>query len=564
MQVRAFIITLLFFTSNAYSQNQLIIPDTVSGPVINLTLQQGTQTFFTNPTQTLGCNGPLLGPTILLNQGDQVSMMVNNQLPDTTTIHWHGMHVSAENDGGPHTTIPPGTTWNPAFTVMDKAAVYWYHPHLHMHTNEHVSKGIAGMIIVRDNDEGQLVLPRTYGLDDIPLVIQTKDFDANDQIVVMSNSDDVLMTNGTIDPYTSLPAQVVRLRLLNGSSQRVFNIGLSNNGPMYQIASDGGLLNAPYQTTRIMLAPGERAEILLNLTGMAGQNIQLKSYASELPNGIYGATNPGMMPGMVMTGYNPNPMNGTNFDILDINIINATANAITTIPATLVSVVPLNPANSNITRNLTFSPVQPGPNQLNGQFWINNTSFNMNVINYSVPIDNTEIWELFNQSAISHPFHIHDVQFYILSRNGVAPALNEAGRKDVVLVRPQETVRFIARFEDFHNDTVPYMYHCHMLTHEDGGMMGQFVVTNPLGLNEGDVNGTLMVYPSPSSGYFKIQANDRFVIDRVEMYSIEGRLHAEFTGNGTSQLFVEGAPDGFYILRIFSGDKVLVRKVLVE
>lgn len=181
----------------------------------------------------------------------QVNFSVNSQLGETTTIHWHGLHVAPENDGGLHTTIANNTTWTPSFTIMDKAGTYWYHPHLHHFTNKHVIKAIAGTIIVRDSEEQTLTLPRTYGVDDILVIIQTKDFDANNKIVEESNSDDALIVNATIDPYITVPAQVVRLRLLNGSSQRVFNLGLSNNQAFYQIASDGGLLNSPYPNNKI-------------------------------------------------------------------------------------------------------------------------------------------------------------------------------------------------------------------------------------------------------------------------------------------------------------------------
>ena len=195
-----------------------------------MTLQNGTQQFFAGKaTTTMGANGNILGPTLILNQGDFVNFSVKNQLKDTTTLHWHGLHVSSENDGGPHTTILPGATWTPGFTIMDKAATYWYHPHLHHRTDEHVSKGIAGLIIVKDTEEAKLSLPRTYGVDDFPLVIQTKDFDADNQIMMHSNSDKTLMVNATIDPYLNVPSQVVRFRVLNGSSQRAFNIGLNNN-----------------------------------------------------------------------------------------------------------------------------------------------------------------------------------------------------------------------------------------------------------------------------------------------------------------------------------------------
>src|SRR5690606_24036249 len=174
-----------------------------------------------------------------------------NSLGEATTLHWHGMHVAPENDGGPHTVIDAGTTWSPSFTVLDKASTHWYHPHLHMHTNEHVIKGIAGLIIVRDDEEAALALPRTYGVDDLPLVVQTKEFDADGQFVVGGALDDRLMVNGTLDPFVPAPAQMVRMRLLNGASERSFNFGFSNDMPFNQIGTDGGLLTAPVQMTRL-------------------------------------------------------------------------------------------------------------------------------------------------------------------------------------------------------------------------------------------------------------------------------------------------------------------------
>ena len=509
---------------SGYAQNILFIPDTLSGQNINMTLQPGTTQFYNGQiTNTLGANGNILGPTLILNRGEMVNLSVQNQLPDTTTIHWHGMHVSSENDGGPHTYILPNSTWSPSFTVLDNAATYWYHPHLHKRTNEHVSKGIAGLIIVRDSLESNLVLPRTYGIDDIPLVIQTKDFDASNQIVVHSNNDDVVMVNATLDAYVDLPAQIIRLRVLNGSSQRTFNLGLTNNKSFYQIASDGGLLSNPVLSNRLMLAPGERAELLVDLTNMIGQTVYLRSYASEMPNGIYGATNPGMMAMMTLNGYNPNPINGTDFDILEINVVNQTANAVTTVPQSLVTISPLDPAAANATRNLTFSPSAMGPNQLNGKFLINNSSFDMSIVNYSIPLGDVEIWQLFNQSGMAHPFHIHDVQFQILTRNGSTPAAGEQGWKDVVLVKPMENVSFIARFADFANDSIPYMYHCHMLSHEDDGMMGQFVVTNPLSTKGPSRKIGFMVYPNPNEGTFKILF-DRVRHIEYQITDVSGRI----------------------------------------
>ncbi len=487
-------------------QQLLFIPDTISGPFIPLEISHDHMHFFSGEqTETMGINGPILAPTIILNKGQQVTMEVTNLLMDSTTIHWHGLHVSSEDDGGPHTPIPPFTIWSPTFEVMDKASTYWYHPHLHHMTNMHVQMGIAGMIIVRDSEEAALNLPRSYGIDDIPVIIQTKGFDANNQIVVETALDTTILINGTIDPFIQLPAQVVRLRLLNGSSERVYNLGLSNGNSFFLIGTDGGLLNASVSLTRLKLSPGERAEILINLQGMNGQNLNLMSFASELPNAIYGATQPGMGAGQSIPNYTQNPLNGADFQILQIQVIPQTSNPISSIPGSLVPNNSWLESNANATKTLTFSPQTMGPTAINGPFLINNTSFNMDVINYSIPLNNTEVWTLQNNTPIAHPFHLHNVPFYVLDINGVAPPPELAGRKDVILVPGgQGTVRLITKFEDFANDSVPYMYHCHMLTHEDGGMMGQFIVYDPNSSVDELQNQELIIFPNSASQEIQI------------------------------------------------------------
>lgn len=557
----------------AYSQNQLMIPPTLSGTNIDLTLQTGTHQFYSGTnTNTYGANGNILAPTLLLNQGDFVNFTVNNTLSDTTTIHWHGLHVAPQNDGGPHTYIEPNTTWSPSFTIMDKAATYWYHPHLHKKTNEHVSKGIAGLLIVRDAEEMALNLPRDYGVDDFPLVLQTKDFDANKQIVVHSNNDETQMVNATINPYLEVPSQVVRFRVLNGSSMRVFNLGLSNGASFYQIASDGGLLSTPFSTTRVMLAPGERAELLIDFSGMNGQTVDLNSFASELPNGMYGAATPGMMSMLSLNGYNPNPLNGTDFKLLQFNIGTQTASPVTSIPTSLVTVTPIPEANAVKTRSFVMQPAQMGQNQLNGNFLINGASMDMSVINETVYLNDTEIWEIRNQSGISHPFHIHDVQFYILDRNGVAPPINEQGRKDVVFVKPQETVRFISVFEDFANDEIPYMYHCHLLTHEDEGMMGQFLVIDTtkgdgdpdaiLELNEDDVR----VFPNPSSNnLINLNISENFNVNNIQVFNTIGEEIIQYKSNEIqNQMKIKINQKGIYFLILKSNNKYFSKKILIK
>ncbi len=572
MKTRALLLIVIFhLTTWLVAQNQVIIPDTLSGTEFNLNLQNGTFVFYAGqPTNTMGVNGNILGPTLLMNMGNFVDITVNNNLGETTTIHWHGMHVSASNDGGPHTTIASGTSWNPKFTVMDKAGTYWYHPHLHEKTNEHVSKGIAGFIIVRDSEEAGLELPRSYGVDDFPLVIQTKDFDADNQIVAPSNSDDVVMVNATINPQLDVPAQVVRLRLLNGSSMRVFNIGLSGNSSFYQIGTDGGLLAEPVSITRLQMSPGERAELLIDFSGMEGQSIQLMSYASEFQNGLYGATYPGMMSMMTLNGYNPNPLNGSNFNIINFQVVSQTENPVTTIPSTLVEVNPIPESEANLTRNLTFTPETMGPDQLNGNFLINGSSFKMDVINYSIPLNNTEIWSIFNQSGIAHPFHIHDVQFFILDRNGNPPPASEQGRKDVIIIKPQETVRFITKFEDFANDSVPYMAHCHMLVHEDDGMMLQFEVvdeTTQVRNTDWD-NDDFYIYPNPisSNNQTLIISQKNNSLKKVEIFDANGRIQITlntFIEQEKINVELNGMRKGIYFLKLYGTDSIHIKKLII-
>ena len=485
-----FVITLAI-VGIIFAQNQLFIPEIMDGNEFNLNLQNGEIQFYDGTaTQTMGANGNILAPTLIFEQGEYVNINVTNSIGEETTVHWHGMHIAPENDGGPHTVIMPGETWNPNFTVMDKACTMWYHPHLHQKTNEHVTKGISGLIIIKDDEEAILDLPRTYGIDDIPMILQSKEFNNDNQIVIGGHLDSTPMVNATLDAYYEVPAQVIRLRLLNGSSMRAFNVGFSDNSTFYQIGSDGGLLSEPIAMTRLLIAPAERAEILLEFNGMSGESIDLMSYGSTIPNSVYGTANITGMMGAEIPNYTDNPLNGSDYTLMQFNIINQNDAPITDIPSSLVSVIPIDESEAIVTRTLQISPEDMMSGSVTGPFWFDGESFDMDVINQSIDLGNTEIWEIFNMSPISHPFHIHDVQFYILDRDGVVPNPNERGRKDVVLIGHQETVRFIAKFDDFVDDEIPYMYHCHMLQHEDEGLMGQFLV---IGEEEeillGDVNG---------------------------------------------------------------------------
>lgn len=544
---------------SAHAQTAIPIPDTLSGNSIALTMHQDSVQFFPGQlTQTLAFNQyAYLGPTLILNNGQNVSITVNNQIGDTTNVHWHGLHVSPTNDGGPHIMIMDGMSWNPQFTVLDKASTYWYHPHFHGKTAEHAIKGAAGIIIVRDNDEAQLNLPRRYGVDDFPIIVQSAQLDSNNQFMPFGMQDSTVLVNGVRANYGSaaylnVPAQVVRLRLLNAAGERTFNFGFTGNMPFKIIGSDGGLVNAPVNATRIRVSPGERYEILIDLSSMNGQSIYLMSYGSELPMGVQGGPTMPMPPG------NPpmdSPLNGVDYNILQLNIGNPSANPVTSIPATLVTVTPIPASQSNITRSIEMTAINMMA--MDGPFFFNQQLFDMERIDYYIPIDNTEIWELTNSTMVAHPFHIHDVQFYVLDRDGNLPPVYERGRKDVVLVLPQETVRFITKFETFTDTVVPYPFHCHILMHEDDGMMGQFLVV-PAGFTGIDDNFVLTqnikVFPNPTFSFlqFDLPENDAISYRITDMSGRVVQKQDNFSDNAiqVSQLNV-----GIYHIWFRAGDK---------
>lgn len=515
---------LILSNVNAQSYNTLWIPDTLSGTNFNLNLKDTfSQIVPGNQTITAGINGKFWGPTLFFNQGDTVHMNIHNYLNDSTTIHWHGFHLPAVMDGGPHQVIPPGTVWQPYWKVTNNAATYWYHPHLHEMTMEQITKGLGGLIIVRDPVESALALPRTYGVDDIPLVLTDRDINTSNQFVAVPYGDS-MMVNGTLRPQYSVPAQIVRFRILNAAIERSYNIGFSDNRNFSIICSDGGLLNAPVSVNRYLLHAGERIEILVDFGSQSGQSFDLKAYNSTLSGFIAGGEN-------FTNGPFVNYLGKKDFTMLHINVVAQTANPITTIPTFLTTNVLLNQSNANITRQLTISdsagvtnPPILGPNA----FIINHKLFDINYNEYQVPIGNTEIWQITSSSVFGHPFHIHDVEFNILSVNGVAPVAAQAGWKDVVFI-PGKTpgpggtntvVKFIAKFEDYADSLHPFMYHCHISLHEDEGMMGQFVVTgsNPTGIaNQTEVKG-FSLYPNPANDrlYFSFEdANSQVYYIRI-------------------------------------------------
>jgi blue copper oxidase len=468
----------LFGTHTAWAQyNNLWIPDTLSGTNFNLVIKDSTAQLRPGAlTVTGGVNNKFWGPTLFINKDDTVHMNVQNTIDDTTTLHWHGMHLPAVMDGGPHQTIPPNTTWQPYWRVMNNAATYWYHPHLHEMTMEHITKGIGGFIIVRDAQEAALALPRTYGVDDIPLALTSRRFTAGNQFVTTNTAyGDYLYVNGTPNPQVSLPKQYVRLRILNAEIERGYNLGFSDNRTFYIIANDGGLVNQPVPVTRVKMMVGERIEILVDLGNVnVGSSIDLKAYNSGQALGF-----PGGEPNT--NGQFGSLLNNIDFTVLHINVTATTANAITALPTTLANNTYWTAADATVTRTVAVTGGQPG----GAAFSFDNTPYTMDYINHNVNLNAVEAWTITNNNVFGHAFHIHDVEFKIVARNGSAANVgaHEAGWKDVVYLIRNESVTFVAKFEDYADPVHPFMYHCHFANHEDGGMMGQFVVTQPVNTN---------------------------------------------------------------------------------
>ena len=545
-------LSLFFYTINCVKAqyNNMWIPDTLSGTTFNLNIKDTFAQFKTgNVTITGGINGKFWGPTLFINKGDSVHMNVHNYLNDSTTIHWHGMHLPAVMDGGPHQVIPPGTIWKPYWKMTNDAALYWYHPHLHEMTESQITKGIGGLIIVRDSVESALALPRTYSVDDIPLVLSDRDINTSNQFDVVPYGDS-MMTNMTLRAQYTIPAQVVRLRILNAAVERSYNLGFSDGRKFYIIGSDGGLLKAPDSSlTRYLIHAGERVEILINCTGQSGTSFDLKAYNSTLSQTIAGGD-------FFPNGPFANYLAKKDFNVLHVIVGAQTSNPITKIPTVLRTVTTLSASSANITRALTISDTTIS-GVTGAAFIINHKLFDINYNNYTVPLNNTEIWQITSTSNFGHPFHIHDVEFNILSVGGVAPIASQAGWKDVVFIPSKTTVKFIAKFDDYADSLHPFMYHCHIALHEDEGMMGQFVVKNTAALPLNLLSFTAIAEQNKSllNWTTSNQINtSMFVVERSnntkEWISLK-TINAGNTINETSYSFVDEAPlDGVNYYRI--------------
>ncbi|MEV6432288.1 multicopper oxidase domain-containing protein [Nocardia sp. NPDC051463] len=204
-------------------------------------------------------------------RGEKVEVRIRNSLSEASTVHWHGMHLPAAMDGGPHQMVAAGATWTPQWTIDQPAATLWYHPHPHGTTEQHVRRGLAGMFLLDDEISESLSLPSNYGIDDLPVIVQDVKFrgavlDSEHAIFRdVGFLGDQTMVNGTLTPYRNVGDELVRLRLLNASPARVYTFGFADNRSFSLVATDGGLMERPAVLDRLQLSPGERAEIVVRV-----------------------------------------------------------------------------------------------------------------------------------------------------------------------------------------------------------------------------------------------------------------------------------------------------------
>jgi FtsP/CotA-like multicopper oxidase with cupredoxin domain len=440
----------------APAPGELYIPPLIDAETVNgtktftLNIQEGRHTFFPGTsTRTYGINGNYLGPTLYMRKGEKVSITYTNSLRESTTMHGHGMHVPAAMDGGPHQVIHPGKKWRTTYTVNQKACTNWYHPHYMGKTAEQVYKGLAGLIYIEDEESLHLGLPNQYALNDLPLVIQDRIFDANKQLDYSPTTREIrqgyrgntFLVNGVISPYFNAEASLLRLRILNGSNARVYRFAFSDDRDFHIIAGDNSFLKSPVRVGEVTLSPGERAEIIVDLTYDFGEVLSLIDLSS-------GA------------------------QLLELKV-NKRSTSTTSLPSRLTSTLQF-PNIANVVRTRRFDL-----GMANMRMAINRKTMNLNRIDEYVPLNAVEIWEVRNTMNMNHNFHIHATHFIVLERNGSSANVkaHERGYKDVVFMPPQSRVKLLVKMTDYRDKNNAYMYHCHILEHEDDGMMGQFVVT---------------------------------------------------------------------------------------
>jgi FtsP/CotA-like multicopper oxidase with cupredoxin domain len=404
------------------------------------------------PADALAFNGRVPGPTLEFREGDHVVIHFHNNLAEPTTIHWHGLHIPASADGSPLRPIPAGGTYDYVFTILPgSAGTYWYHPHPDGRTGYQIAKGLYGALIIRAADDPLAAIPEQL------LVLSDNRFLPNGEVDLPppdspqgqideenGREGDVFSVNGRIVPTLSIRSgEVQRWRIVNASAARVYRLALDGH-ELLQVGTDGGLFERPVPVNEIVVANGERVELLVRATGAPGSRAVLRA----LP---YDRYDPHTRP----ANWN------VPRDLLTLQYADDPPVPPVALPSRLRPIPALDTTKVTARRFIVFS-----------QGLINGKKMDMRRVDVRARLGATEIWQIENVVGMDHPFHLHGFQFQVLDRNGV-PEPFRAWR-DMINVRKHETVRFIVRFDDYPGR---WMYHCHILDHEDHGMMGILEVT---------------------------------------------------------------------------------------
>jgi blue copper oxidase len=440
------------------------------GNAVKLKISFGRHAFIKGrPTPAYGYSGPVLGPAIRMRRGDEVEMTVDNALGVDTTVHWHGLLVPGDVDGGPHQVIKPGRTWRPRLKIEQPASTAWFHPHLHHDTARQVYMGLTGLIIVDDGSDADLGLPRTYGVDDVPIIIQDRSFDSDGSLLYDRDPDpqtiqyglrgSTIIVNGVVGPVAKVPAGLVRLRILNAANAQNFDLRFSDLREFRVIASDTGFLATPVPMRQLRISPAERFEVLVDF---ADRNPVMLETGPDTLMGIFGAVSPdGSADFVPIMRFEPTATEGPVRDF----------------PVRLVEPLAADPEKAVRHRRFVLDsgicggkrPTETG--MLPG-LCINGKTHDLDRIDVQTGLGTLELWEIVSL-GMAHPFHVHGASFRVSSLAGAPPPAHLAGWKDVVLV--EDKAELLVVFSRPATREHPFMYHCHILEHEDAGMMGQYV-----------------------------------------------------------------------------------------
>jgi len=452
----------------------------------------------------------VINPIFRLKTGDTFDTTLTNNLGEDTTVHWHGLSLDWRMDGHPSMPVSKGGNYRYTYTVNNRGGTYWYHPHPHKITARQAYTGLASFFIVEDEDNQRLneALDLKLGETDLPLVIQDKLLDDKGQLVYptdpttqfMGLTGDTILVNLTPNPYLEVNSRLYRFRLLNGSNARTYRLAfIRSKGnakwPYWLIGTDGGLLDKPYPVSELFLSPGERVEVLLELQTLdKDEVVTLKSLSFDPMHAEMGGMgNTGGMSGMgnmggTMGTNSSHLEDGKEFNILKLIVKNKVSYT-RTIPPTLSKIEAPNLVSS-VSRPIVLSQSMGGGQSSAMMSWvINGKTFNMDEFPVTVKRNSREIWEFRNEAlSMPHPLHLHGFQFRVVERwNSPAQlkslatfekglVVTDLGWKDTVLVWPGETVKISLDFSHSFEGEQTYLAHCHVLEHEDNGMMFNYKV----------------------------------------------------------------------------------------